>query len=105
VNLPAVLSQADGPEPDGQATEGAAGVDLRQLGGVADQHDLGAAAVGVVQDLGEEAGADHARLVDDQHRVAAQPWRLGILQVQQQPADGAALDAGAVGQFFGRLGG
>jgi hypothetical protein len=59
----------------------------------------------MVQDPGKQAGADHAGLVDDQDRVAAESWRPGVGEVDQQPADGVGLDAGAVGQLLGRLGG
>jgi hypothetical protein len=73
VALPSVLCEFAGAQPQPQGAEAAAGVDGGQLPVVADQHHLGLAPLGVGQQLGELAAAEHAGLVDDQHRPRVQP--------------------------------
>src|SRR5437773_1139719 len=68
VQLPAVLGQLAGAEAEAEGAEAAAGVDRCQLPVIADQHHLGLGVVGVFEEAGELAGADHAGLVDHQHR-------------------------------------
>ena len=58
--LAAVLGELDGAEPAGESGEGAAGVDLGELAGVTDEHDLGAGGLGVSEEPLELAGADHS---------------------------------------------
>ena len=60
-------------EATGQAGEGATRLDLGQLPGVADQHHLRAGLFGQVEEAHQLAGADHARLVDDQDVAVGQP--------------------------------
>jgi hypothetical protein len=75
VQLPAVLGQLAGAKAEAEGAEAAAGVDRRQLPVIADQHDLRLRPLGVLQQAGELAGADHAGLVDHQHRPAVQQRR------------------------------
>jgi len=69
VVLAAVLGELDRLETHGEGGEGAAGVDLGELVMVADEDDLGAVSVGVVEETGQLAGADHGRFVDHDHPV------------------------------------
>jgi hypothetical protein len=103
VGLPrvAVLGQLAGAQPQPQAAEAAAGLDGGQLPVVADQHHLCPRLLGVVEDTGELAGAEHAGLIHHQHRpVIQQPpilattpsTRVAFLgQLGQQPVDGTGL--------------
>jgi hypothetical protein len=82
--LAAVLGQLAGAQPQPQAAEAAAGLDGGQLPVVADQDDLGPGPVGVVEEAGELAGAEHAGLIHHQHRpgiqqrlVLAATWLAG----------------------------
>ena len=59
-------------EPVGQRREQPAGLDLGQLAIVADEHELGLRLLGGVEQACEVARADHAGLVDDQHRPRGQ---------------------------------
>jgi hypothetical protein len=70
VGLPPVVGEFGGGESGGQGAEQAAGVDLGELVGVAGEHDLHGLGFGMVEEAGELAGADHAGLVDHEHR----PW-------------------------------
>ncbi len=102
--LPPVLHQDAGPQAHPQSTEPAAGVDRGKLPVVADQHDLRAGLVGVLEEAGELAGADHAGLIHHQHRPCVQHRRLlepggersmvgaGVLvELVQEPVDGGDL--------------
>ena len=62
--LAAVVGQLDGGDEVGESGEGAASVDLGELAGIADEDDGGPGPLGVGEDLGELAGADHRRFVD-----------------------------------------
>jgi hypothetical protein len=98
--LPAVVGELDRGQPGGQGAEQAAGVDLGQLVGVADQHDLDLLLLGVVEQPGELAGADHAGLVDHQHRpglAAASP--SGGRRAGRAAGRGGGADAGGLLQF------
>ena len=86
-----VLDELDRFEPAGEAGEQAAGVDLGELAGVADEHDLGAGPVGGVEERGEGAGAGHAGLVDDQHGAVVESW-LAVVEVDAQPSQGRRGD-------------
>jgi hypothetical protein len=72
LGLAAVLGQGGGAKPQPQASEPAAGLDRGQLLVVAHQHDLRAGQLGMVQEPGELAGADHVGLVHHQHRLCVQ---------------------------------
>jgi YD repeat-containing protein len=103
--LAAVLGQHAGAKPQPQTPKAAAGVDRRELAVVADQHHLRARLVGVVEQAGELAAADHAGLVHHQHRPrvqhrldrimpAARPSLAragGLVQLDQEPVDGGDL--------------
>jgi hypothetical protein len=71
-DLPAVHRQLRGAQPPPEGTEPAAGVDRGELPVVADQDDLAAGLVGVVEQRSELAGAKHGGLVDHQHRPGVQ---------------------------------
>ena len=96
-----------------------AGVDLGQLGGVADQDEAGVVLDGVAdqdeagvvlrggrQQGGQVAGADHAGLVDDEHAARGQPARRPwVLQAAQDRRDRGGGDAGRVLELLGGQGG
>jgi hypothetical protein len=67
VQLPPVLREFAGAKPQAQGAEAAAGGG-RELPVVADQDHLRLGVLGVLQQAGELARADHAGLVDHQHR-------------------------------------
>ena len=79
VALAAVLAQPNGRELPREGAEGPAGLDRGELAVVADEHDLGGSALGVREETGELTGADHARLIDDDHRVGGQ--RSALVEV------------------------
>ena len=84
--LAAVLGQLAGAEAEPQGAEAAAGVDRGQLPVIADQHHLGLGLLGVVEEAGELAAAEHAGLVHHQHRPLIQLLAAAV-QVGQQPVD------------------
>ncbi len=63
--LAANLAQLMLGKPFGERMEGAAGLDLRELAVVADEHELRAGTHGGLGEPCEVAGADHPGLVDD----------------------------------------
>ena len=78
--------------------------------GVADQHDLDPASLGVVEEPGELAGADHSGLIDDQDVTAVAQWTwtaVAVLPVQftEEPCECGGGDPGGVLEFGGRAGG
>ena len=75
--LAADLGQLERAESVGQRGEQAAGLDLGQLAIVADEHELGLRLLGRVEQAREVARADHAGLVDDQHRAPGRVARRG----------------------------
>ena len=94
--LAAVLDQFDRVEIAGQGGEGAAGVDLGQLVGVADQYHFGVGPFRQGEEAVQFAGADHPRLVDDQHRPPRQAAAgAGAAGVDEEPVDGLRGDPGA----------
>jgi hypothetical protein len=88
--LAAVLGQLAGAEAEPEGAEAAAGVDGGQLPVVTDQHHLGLGAVGVLQEPGELAAAQHAGLIDHQHRPGVQ-LLLSSVEVAQEPVAGGYL--------------
>ena len=84
----------------GDGGEGAAGVDLGELAGVADQDELGPCVVGGVDEAGEVAGADHGGFVDDEHGAVVEEGPTGV-EDADDAVDGLGRDAGA-GLEFGR---
>ena len=87
-----------------QALEGAAGVDLRELAGITDEHDLGPCRFGTAEQPGQLAGADHGCLIDHDDGPAVDPGRVGAVQTAEEPVDGFGGDAGVVLELPGRAG-
>ena len=74
----------------GERAEQAAGLDLPQLLGVADQDQLRFGSLGVGDETGEGRRVDHPRLVDQQHRSLPQAIAalvLGAVELDQQAGD------------------
>ncbi len=90
VGLASVLGQRDRWDAVGDGGEGAAGVDLGELAGVADQDELGPGVVGGVDEAGEVAGADHGGFVDDEHGAFVEEGPPGV-----EDADDAVDGLGA----------
>ena len=88
--LAAVLGELAGAEAEAEGAEAAAGVDGGQLPVIADQHYLHAGLLGVVQEAGELAGAEHAGLVHHQHHPAVQLFPA-LVEVGQEPVAGGHL--------------
>lgn len=74
-----------------------AGVDLRELMVVADEHDLRASSGGVIEDGDELARADHAGLVNHKDATGGEPASdsVGTFKVRQQRMNGRGGDASA----------
>jgi hypothetical protein len=73
------LAQLDGPEPTGQRSQPAAGLDARELSGVADRDDFDPRRRGVLKDARRLARSGHAGLVEDQHgRSRSEAARVGV---------------------------
>ena len=68
VSLAAVDGEFDGRQARLQSAEHPARSDLGQLVVVADEDHLGGRPPGELEEVGELAGPDHRRLVDDEHR-------------------------------------
>ena len=66
--LAAVLDQLAGAQAEAEGAEATAGVDRGQLPVIADQHHLGPGLLGVLEQAGELAAAEHAGLIHHQHR-------------------------------------
>ena len=103
-DLTTVLDELGCVEPGGEAGEGAAGVDLRELVVVTDEHDLAAGMLGVVEELGELAGTDHGGFVDDHHRAAVELEVVGVVEMAEEPVEGHRGDGGAMFEFCGGAG-
>jgi hypothetical protein len=88
--LAAVLDQLAGPQAEAEGAEAAAGVDRRQLPVIAHQDHLCLGLLGVVEEAGELAGAEHAGLVHHQHRPSVQPL-AALVEVGQEPVAGGGL--------------
>ena len=102
--LAEVLPQVDGTDPGHHTAQVPAGLDRGQLPVVADQDHLGTGGGGVGEQAVVVAGADHAGLVDDQHRVGPEPAVARVVQLPQQPGDvDAVADAGARGELLDGL--
>jgi hypothetical protein len=100
LDLAAVDGQLGCAEAQPEGAEAAASGDGGELAVVADQHHLGPRPLGMAQQGGEFARADHGRLVHHQHRSAVQ---LGpaTLKVEQQPVDRPCVGEAFVGQADG----
>lgn len=88
------LGQLYAAEPVGDAAEAAAGVDLGKLPVVADEHKLRAGFGGVRRQLGQHAGADHPRLVDDDDRPRVE--QPAAFKLAPESRDGGRVDAGLI---------
>jgi len=66
VGLTMHVAQLDRLDALGDGAKGAAGLDLGELAVVADKHELGISPGGVLGEVCEGTGADHAGLIDDQ---------------------------------------
>ena len=69
VVLAPVLGEREYRMPAGQGAEHSPGLDLGQLFRVTDEHDLRPSGARVLEERREGPRADHAGLVDDQHRA------------------------------------
>jgi hypothetical protein len=88
--LAAVLGQLARAEAETEGAEATTGVDRGQLPVIADQHHLGPGLLGVLEEAGELAAAEHAGLIDHQHRPAVQLFAAAV-QVGQEPIAGGDL--------------
>jgi hypothetical protein len=85
--LAAVLGQFGGAEAKAEGAEAAAGVDRGQLPVVADQDHLALRLVGVLEQAGQLAAAQHAGLIHHQHGPAVEVL-LAAVKVSEQPVAG-----------------
>jgi hypothetical protein len=90
--LAAVLNELRGAESEPQGAEAPAGVDRRQLPVIADQDHLGLGLVGVLEQPGELAAAQHAGLIHHQHCPAAEGLMAVVEVAQQAIAGGHVLE-------------
>jgi hypothetical protein len=88
--LAAVLGELSCAEPQPQGAEAAAGVDRRQLPIISDQDHLGSGVLGVLEQAGQLAAAEHAGLVHHQHRPPIQALSA-LVEVGQEPVAGGHL--------------
>ena len=87
--------EADRVGAGGDRGEQAAGLDLPELRGVADQHQLGLGRLGVVDQAGEARGVHHPGLVDHQHRVRGKRFPAALpggVKARQQAGDRGGVD-------------
>jgi hypothetical protein len=92
VDLAAVAGELDGAEALADGAEGAAGLDLGKLTGVADADELAVGRGGVLGEPLVLAGADHAGLVDQEHGTGREG--LASLEVGEQAGGVEGADAG-----------
>jgi hypothetical protein len=85
--LASVLGELRGFDPFGESGEGAAGVDLGELAGVADEHDLGAGSLGVFEEPEQLASADHGGLIDHDYVLRRESVGVGSVEVAEQPIE------------------
>ena len=97
------LAQLVRAQPLGERSQPAAGLDARELTGVADRDDLHPGGVGVRHDPGGLAGARHPRLVEDQHRPTRPEAAVVGVEVERQARQRPRLaDAGLLGELAHR---
>ena len=100
VGLASVLGELDGGESGGHSAEESAGVDLGQLSRVTDEHDLDLLLLGVVEESGQLAGADHPGLVHHEHRPGLQRRPDTVLfELSGQSSERGRRDAGRLLEF------
>jgi hypothetical protein len=85
--LPPVFREFRRAEAEPEGAEAATGVDRSQLPVITDQDHLGLALLGVLQEPGQLAAADHAGLIHHQHRPAVEGL-LAVVEVGEQPVAG-----------------
>jgi hypothetical protein len=88
--LPPVLDQFRGAQPQAEGPEAATGIDRRQLPVIPNQDHLRPGALGVLQETGQLAAADHAGLIDHQDRAGVQPLPSSV-QLAEEPVAGGHL--------------
>jgi hypothetical protein len=72
--LPVIAPELRGAEAKPEGAEGATGIDGRQLPVIAEHDHLAPGPIGIAQQLGEFAGADHRRLINYHDRVTIEPF-------------------------------
>src|SRR5690606_37754123 len=76
--LSSVLGELDRSDAVSEPVEDATGVDLGKLSWIADEHDLGSGAGGLVEEGGEGSGPGHTGLVDHQHGPVVEVLVAGV---------------------------
>ena len=99
--LASVVAEFDRGLPRDESGEQSAGCDLGELLRVADEHDLGAASVDLVEDGGEVAGAGGAGFVDDEHGAVVESAGFVVVDGDAESGDRGRRDAGGVGDLVG----
>jgi len=84
------LMQLDRAEPLREGAERAAGLDLRELAVIADQYELCLRMLRCVREGSEIARADHAGLVDEQHRAVRE--RHSLVEALTEARDRSRVD-------------
>ena len=77
----------------GQTAQNAAPANALVLRGVAQQHHARAGIARPLEQLARLRGTQRARLVDHEHRAAIEPIAI-VLEIHEQPRDGARVDRG-----------
>ena len=102
IALAAVLGQGCRSEAIGQGGEGPAGLDCRQLGAVADQHQAPVAGGDVLGQLGQGPRRHGGRLVDHQNSVRRERLRIAA-QAMKDTGGGLGGDGGLAAEGLGGL--
>jgi hypothetical protein len=76
--LAVVAAQLAGTQAEAEGAERAAGVDGSELPVVADHDHLASGPLGMMQEAGELAGADHGRLIQYHHGVTVEPFVASV---------------------------
>ena len=98
--LPVVAAQLGGAEAEAEGAEGATGVDGGQLPVIPDHDHLASGPIGMCQELGEVAGADHGRLINYHDRVTIEPFATSA-ELAEQAVDCGRGSVGLAFQFAG----
>jgi hypothetical protein len=88
--LAAVLDQLRGTQSQPEGAEATPRIDRRQLPIIPNQHHLRLRPVGVLEQAGQLSAADHAGLIDHQHRPVIQ-LLAATVKIAQQPVAGGHL--------------
>src|SRR4051812_27025503 len=100
VGLTAVVSERRAAQPRSESTEAPASVDLGEVTGGADEHDLRACRFGVVEKAGELTGAHHRGFVDDKHSRVVECRMLSV-DPGEESVDGRGGDGCVVLELLG----